>query len=212
VGNTNTPQNPFDALDERLAKLRPKKSKKANTKIQDGQAPIPDTNNQVSNPVNQRDFEARMKNSIKNQADLAPMSQGLTSKAYRSTVALTAQQYADLEARKHAHRAGEMIEKTTIDMFNVINELRAKIDLSEVGELKTLVDTYRAAGTELRRAMGICEPGGAGNQQSGALVQVQCLGNVVLNQSDLGDDYDVVQAPGNSLGLPDLDDVFPSEK
>ncbi|MDA1277442.1 MAG: hypothetical protein O2960_25865 [Verrucomicrobia bacterium] len=152
-----------------------------------------------------------MKNAIGNTVDDALAGKGLTNKQYRSTVALTAQQYADLEARKHAHRAGELIDKTTVDMFNVINELRTKIDLSEIGELKTLVDTYRAAGTELRRAMGICEPGAGSTQQSGALVQVQCLGTVVLNQADLGDDYDVAQAPGTTLGLPDLDDVFPSE-
>jgi len=204
---TKTAKSLFSGLDARLAKLAPKSSKRKPDSIN----PQPDSINPNPRPQTEREFVMGMKNAIGNTVDDALAGKGLTNKQYRSTVALTAQQYADLEARKHAHRAGEMIEKTTIDMFNVINELRAKIDFSEVGELKTLVDTYRAAGTELRRAMGICEPGAGSNQQSGALVQVQCLGTVVLNQADLGDDYDVAQAPVNSLGLPDLDDVFPSE-
>ena len=198
---TKSHSNPFDALDARLARFRPKQSRKVNTVNQDTQKPESGANSPNLRPITQRDFESRMKNRVKNQGALASTVQGLTNKKYRSTVALTAQQYADLEAKKHAAVAGDMIRNCVSDMSNILNELRTKIDFAEPGELKTVTDTYAAATRELRRALGIIEQ--TGHNVSSALVQVQCVGQVSVSTDDLPHDMELAE-PTDTLDLPDV--------
>jgi len=143
---------------------------------------------QVNLPINPEN----LKKVVKIQKNLDAAALGLT-KGKRSTVALTAQQYADLEARKHAAVAGEMIRNCVCDMQNILNELRTKIDFAEPSELKAVTDTYAAATRELRRALGLLE------EQQGtlptALVQVQCLGSVQVANGEIESGEEAIEMP-----------------
>ena len=95
---------------------------------------------------------------------------------------LTAQQYAEQEARKHAHRATELIRRSVESMEVAMGVVEAELPFTDGKDVRHLLEGYRAATAEMRKALGIREDNGVQGPQT--LVSIQCVGDVHVNEPD----------------------------
>lgn len=92
------------------------------------------------------------------------------------TVLVTAQEYARYESRKYAAYASKLISDTIDDMSMVLKVLRDAIPHTDALKMRPIVESYVAATSEMRRALGIVDDVSSSGPKS--LVTIQCVGAV----------------------------------
>lgn len=162
------PENPFSRLQERLSKQKSKAPK----------TPYPKP--AKSHPkVYSRNQKPQIVESV---LKVSARNQNVDSNRITPLVLLTAQQYAEQEARKHAPKAAELIRKSISDMEVALNVVGEELPFAEGKDVRHLLEGYRAATSEMRKALGMTED----VQSTGpkTLVQIQCVGSVDVSAPD----------------------------
>lgn len=103
----------------------------------------------------------------------------ITTRDFAGMVTMTAQQYAQQEGAKYAQWAATLVRDTINDMSMVLGVLREAIPFTEAGKMRPIMESYQAATSEMRKALGLVEDAQTTGPRT--LVQIQCVGDVTVS-------------------------------
>jgi hypothetical protein len=102
----------------------------------------------------------------------------MTIRDFNGVVTMSATDYARQEGQKYAQWAATLVRETIEDMSAVLGVLREAIPFTEAQKMRPIMESYAAATSEMRRALGLVEDVSAAGPRT--LVQIQCVGDVTV--------------------------------